>query len=997
MAESFSSDSGLLLCLKELRSEEFWKFKELLKQEPLKLNLKPIPWPTLKKASKEDMAVLLDKHYPGKQAWKVMLSLLLQVNRRDVWTKAQNEIINKINPYKSHMKEKFRRVWEKETCLAVPDEVYQDCIKEEYEHLSGAYGDREVQEIPATVVLQGTGGVGKTTFLRKVMLEWAEGHLWKDRFTFVFFINVYNMNNMVETSLAQLASSDWPESAEPIEEVFSRPQRVLFMMNGFEELKCHLDLSHPCSDWRQQLPVPVLLGSLLRRKMLPESSLLLALGSITMKKYFYTLQYPQCISVPVLSEDARKVYFSHFFGEEHRAARALSFVQDHPKLFAICKYPLGCWMVCSCLKWQMERGDQLSIGIHSSTALYTSFVASVLKSGLKHVTLRQSTAKLIALCALAAEGTWMDTFVFQPEDLQRNGVSESDAALWVGMQLLRRNGDQVTFTHVCIQGFFSSLWYLVRGPHCQAHPTIGSVAQVVEMTVTLAPTYLMQTGFFLFGLCTEDIASEMQLFFDVPLYRNIELEIIEGFRSLSRTAASQPLVVRFKELFSSVFENQGEYLTTKVMDVFQNIDICISQMNDFLISAFCLKYTYNLQQLHMTVENVFQDDREHTFDVSQKLDYWQDVCSVFTAGEDFSVLDMNGCVLDNVSHTVLWKSLAHPNCGLEKLVCRYKYACGLGNDVHFFRAILHNKHLRYLNLHGTNLTCEQVKKLCEILKHPFCYIQQLMLGKCDITQECCTYIASVLLHNKYLKLLSLIENPLMNRGALKLCNALKQRACHLQNLLLKFCCLTSATCDYISQALNCNILLSVLDLGSNALKDEGVACICNTLRYPCCNLRELWLSNCYLTSVCCKALSALIISETWLRTLKLRDNKIEDAGAKELCAALKHPNCKLKNLGLDLCELTVACCEDLASVLISGKSLKSLNLDGNDLGHDGVAMLCEALSHPDCVLQVLGLDRLMFEEKTRVLLRAVEEKKPHLRILPQPWEAEEDRMRGVLL
>lgn len=95
MAEFFFSDFGLFCYLKELRKEEFWKFKELLKQEPLKFELKPIPWPELKKASREDLAKLLDKHYPGKQAWEVTLSLFLQINRSDLWTKAREEISSK--------------------------------------------------------------------------------------------------------------------------------------------------------------------------------------------------------------------------------------------------------------------------------------------------------------------------------------------------------------------------------------------------------------------------------------------------------------------------------------------------------------------------------------------------------------------------------------------------------------------------------------------------------------------------------------------------------------------------------------------------------------------------------------------------------------------------------------------------------------------------------------------------------------------------------------
>ena len=85
MAESFFSDFGLLCYLEELRKEEFWKFKELLKQEPLKFELKPIPWTELKKASRENVSKLLSKYYPGKLAWDVTLSLFLQISRADLW------------------------------------------------------------------------------------------------------------------------------------------------------------------------------------------------------------------------------------------------------------------------------------------------------------------------------------------------------------------------------------------------------------------------------------------------------------------------------------------------------------------------------------------------------------------------------------------------------------------------------------------------------------------------------------------------------------------------------------------------------------------------------------------------------------------------------------------------------------------------------------------------------------------------------------------------
>ncbi|XP_031506791.1 NACHT, LRR and PYD domains-containing protein 9-like [Papio anubis] len=125
------SDFGLWWCLKELRKEEFWKFKELLRQEPLTSELKPITWPELKKPSKEDVAKLLDKHYPGEQAWKVTLNLFLQISRKDLWTKAQEEMRNKLNPYRKHMKEKFQLVWERETYVHVPEHFYKEIMKNE--------------------------------------------------------------------------------------------------------------------------------------------------------------------------------------------------------------------------------------------------------------------------------------------------------------------------------------------------------------------------------------------------------------------------------------------------------------------------------------------------------------------------------------------------------------------------------------------------------------------------------------------------------------------------------------------------------------------------------------------------------------------------------------------------------------------------------------------------------------------------------------------------
>ncbi|KAM8962716.1 NACHT, LRR and PYD domains-containing protein 9 [Lycaon pictus] len=992
MTESFFSDFGLLWYLEELKKEEFWKFKELLKQEPLQLGLKPIPWTELKKASREDLAKLLDKHYPGKQAWDVTLNLFLQINRHDLWTKAQEEIRNKPSPYRNHMKEKFRLIWEKETCLPVPNDFYKETIKHEYENLHAAYRASQAEESSPTVVLQGPEGIGKTTLLRKVMLEWAEGNLWKDRFTFIFFLNGCEMNMITETSLVELISRDLPLSSEPVEDILSQPERILFIMDGFEELKFDLELSTPlCNDQRQRQPMQIILSSLLQRKMLPESSLLIALGTEGMRKNYCLLQHPKYITLPGFSEHERKLYFYHFFRERNKALKAFSFVRGNIPLFVFCHNPLVCWLVCTCMKWQLEKGEDLEIVSESTTSLYTSFFISVFQSRNETCPPKHSRTRLKGLCTLAAMGIWTRMFVFCHEDLRRNGISESDTLMWMGMRILQRSGEYFTFTHMCLQEFCAAMFYVLKQPKDSPNPAIGSVTQLVTAGVSQVQSPLSRMITFLFAFSTEKITNLLETSFGFLLSKELKQEITQCLKSLSQCDPNQ-VAVNFQELFSGLFETHEKGFVAQVMDFFEEVNIYIGNTEDLVISAFCLKHCQNLRTLHLCIENVFSDDSGSI--INEKLSFWQDFCSVFTTNENFQMLDLDNCKFSEASLAILCKALAQPVCKLQKFV--YNFASDFGSSPALHKAILHNPHLKHLNLHGSSLSHVDVRQLCEMLKHPTCSIEELMLGMCDITAEACEEIASVLVCNKKLKLLSLAENPLRNEGMLMLCDALKHPDCVLETLLLMCCCLTSVACDYISQALLCNKSLSFLDLESNFLKDDGVASLCEALKHPNCHIEQLWLADCSLTSLCCKNLSDVLVCNEKLKILKLGSNDIQDAGVKQLCEALKHPDCKVEHLGLDMCQLTTACCEALASALTVCKSLKSLNLHWISLDRDGAVVLCEALNHLDCALQQLGLDKSVFDKEIQMLLTAVEEKNPHLTISHLLWINKEYRIRGVL-
>ncbi|XP_058855302.1 NACHT, LRR and PYD domains-containing protein 12-like isoform X2 [Acipenser ruthenus] len=265
--------------------------------------------------------------------------------------------------------------------------------------------------------------------------------------------------------------------------------------------------------------------------------------------------------------------------------------------------------------------------------------------------------------------------------------------------------------------------------------------------------------------------------------------------------------------------------------------------------------------------------------------------------------------------------------------------------------------LRELEL-GWNKLGESGMKLTAALKHPNCKLEKLGLEWCDLTGDWCEDLASALCTNQTtLRELQLRGNNLGKSG-MKLTAALKHPNCKLEKLGLERCDLTEHCCEDLASALCTNqSTLRELELGWNNLGKSGMKLLSSALNLPSCKIEKLGLERCDLTVDCCEDLaSALCTNQSTLRELQLGENNLGESGIK-LTAALKHPNCKLEKLGLGQCDLTRDCCEDLASALCTNQStLRELELRGNKLGESGMK-LTAALKHPNCKLEKLGLGR----------------------------------------
>lgn len=65
---------------------------------------------------------------------------------------------------------------------------------------------------------------------------------------------------------------------------------------------------------------------------------------------------------------------------------------------------------------------------------------------------------------------------------------------------------------------------------------------------------------------------------------------------------------------------------------------------------------------------------------------------------------------------------------------------------------------------------------------------------------------------------------------------------------------------------------------------------------PAAHFSFLRLGNAELTAACCDKLAALIVTNQHLEELDVSNNSLEDEGVRKLCEAVRNPNCQLKIL-----------------------------------------------------------------------------------------------------
>ncbi|EPY86613.1 NACHT, LRR and PYD domains-containing protein 13 [Camelus ferus] len=869
------------------------------------------------------------------------------------------------------MKAKILAMWDS---VSWPEDHIYLCnvTAKEHEELRRLLGPNRAGAQPRTIVLEGGAGVGKSTLAMKAVLHWAEGVLFQDRFSYVFFISCHKVKEMADTTLAGLLSQDWPDSQAPTEEFMGHPERLLFVIDGFEEmvLSPDLDNSPPCSDWYRQLPVARILLHLLKKELAPTATLL-----VTARDYGFT-------------EGDREEYFTRFFGDYDQATKILRKIRKMESLFRSCSAPLVCWAVCSCLKRRMVRSPYSRPGAEAATSLYTRFFSGLSSAAAASASGQSRPGQWRALCSLAAQGMWLSHFTFPKEDVERWHLEAPLVESLLRRNILRKVGDCedcVAFTHHSFQEFLGAVFYVLRGARGSLG---GGSTRHQEMRALLSDAFLNtnvywnQMVLFLFGLVRRDLARELEDALRCEVSRRVRDELLDWAEDLEGCSA---VSVRFEFLllFQCLHETQDEDFVRQILSRLLEADLDIRGSLQLRVSSFCLKHCQKLSKLRLSVSSPIPQT-ELTFDletpgakvVDLRTRQWQDICSVLRNG-NMRELDLSDSKLNASSMKRLCYELRNPRCRLQKLTCRSVSPVRVLKELVL---VLHGNHrLTHLDLSCNNLGITVSAMIFRTLRHSACNLQYLWLESCGLTAWACHQLFAELGENSSLRFLSLGDNNLSNTEVKRLQGPFGTSRCPLKELSLEKCNLSVASCRDLALLLTSAQGVTRLCLGLNPLQDDGVEPLCGSLAHPDCVLERLVLSACSLTAEGCQELADALKRNPNVKTLDIGENDVQDDGVKRLCEVLKCSNCTLSTLGLERCNLTRGCCQHLSSALGSSKSLVNLDLSGNDLGPEGVSTLWKSLEKPTCTLRKLRLEEDLYSI-VKAELEKLQEKGSSLRI-----------------
>ena len=805
---------------------------------------------------------------------------------------------------------------------------------DEIVNMSAIFKPHEECSNPRTVLIEGKPGMGKTTYCKKLVYDWAARkpvavHCFP-KFETVLLLKCRDIkSNVWEAIDDQLLPLDIQEDIREKFFTFIRHNQssVLLVLDGLDELPAG------------KLPE---ISEIIQGRVLPKCHLVATSrqeAGIKVRRYCDTILEIQGFT----EEDARKFIYKYFKNMEDLAQKLLIKLGDNESLKDMTANPLNAALLC--LLCEECQG----IFPESSTQLYLDIIECVLRRFRKKKGLPETSEKLTEvyktelklLGQIALNGLREGNLDFDEHELRNHNVELSG----FGFLSVQCGGSKMrpcrryAFLHKSFHEIFAA-YYLC----CELLNQESTAESVVSDARYFSE--LKQVLLFLCGIlavqCEEravhlitNITTQVNIFGQETVPITLEC-IAESKRNqnnvhvkLARVFGSglklQNAIVRNTTLRKGPIASLAEAM--KVNTTLTQLylwDNNIGGADGAASLAEAMKVNTTLTQLQLCDNNIGADG----------------AASLAEAMKVNTTLTQLGLVDDNIDDAGA-ASLAEAmkvNTTLTQLDLQNNNIRSAG-AASLAEAMKVNTTLTQLQLWDSNIGADGAASLAEAMKVN-ATLTQLNLVDNTIGAAGAASLAEAMKVNTTLTQLDLQNSNIGDDSAASLAKAMKVNTTLTQLQL----CRNNIGADgaaSLAEAMKVNTTLTQLDLVDNTIGDAGAASLAEAMKVNT-TLTQLDLQNNNIGNAGAASFAEAMKVNTTLTQLDLQNNNIGNAGAASLAEAMK-VNATLTQLDLSCNNIGNAGAASLAEAMKVNATLTQLDLSCNNIGNAGAASLAEAM------------------------------------------------------
>ncbi|XP_067421487.1 NACHT, LRR and PYD domains-containing protein 3-like isoform X2 [Emydura macquarii macquarii] len=859
------------------------------------------------------------------------------------------------------------------------------------EHLFDTLSDGMITR---KVILQGIAGIGKTATVGKIMYDWSSGRLYQGRFDYVFHWSCRELNQRTEKiSLAQLILQNWGHPKPEIGEILSCPDKVLFIIDGFDELRFPEDYDKSRSLFgdldTQHSTAAAVVESLLSSKSLSEACFLVTTRPSAVGMLDTHMKADLWAEIMGFLEEDRKEFFKKFFKDEEKAALAYSYIQENDVVFTMCFVPLICWIVCTTLRLQLRYSEELIQSVSTNTQIFTYFVATLLQPRGHSQTSMQNVFHNLG--SLAYDGVRNQKVLFDESTLRKCNLEVSEGPSTFLTELLL--GDIFvetiySFVHLTVQELFAALFTFWNKE---------AAFELLKEAFMEKKSHLNLTVRFLFGLNNDKALKPLKKYYETGMSISKD-ELLKWTKKAFLICQEQDdQSCLLLELLHCLFEIQDEEFVRSALEEVKEVVFPFPGndlgQDDQQVILYNLQHAKRLNKVELASLK-----EKHVIKLVPLLGKWKQI-HLNASGISLStvhkvcaqLLSKRRMTKLHVAHDeeggmyfTVETSDEEDSCTITLDDLPEDTAISICDNV-----IPAHPGIVALDVNGIRGRDAFINCLKYTLRDSDCRLESVGFNienpRLQAFQDICQHLATRHSPSKFLLFRRHNEDEIHfgyeakdeensgNRlrkkkknekrkgksGAQKKCFPLaclirKEREKKKKDCNAILCCLPQEYFLDLTMWVASTFTPLALCLDDNSMDDELMKSLCENLNSIEYQLQSLSLQSNSITQESIANICSLFHCNMAV-SLSLESNPVGDEGVKILVACLKNKGCCLEKLSLSSAALTEDCVPALTSLFSQKNTLIWLDLSFNNLRDGGVKALCSALKNKEKRLEQLNL------------------------------------------